>query len=411
MGKNNFVVGLDVGTSKISACIGQLNDNDQIQIIGVGQAVSEGVKQGMITDLERATKAVSKAIEEAEKISGLDISEVSLGVGGSHIKSQHSRGVIAISRTDKEITPKDVERVIDQARAIPVPLEQEVIDVLPQRYIIDDQDGIIDPIGMSGIRLETEVLIISGGVAAIQNMVKVVNKAGLRIKDLVVGSLAVSSSVLLKDEKELGVALVDIGGGKTDIAVFIEGNIRYLGSLPVGGELISKDIAFGLRTSFKEAEEIKKQYGWAKRELITNAGEISVTGIGRREARKVPVEALVEIIEPRMEEILNIINREIQKSNLADLIPSGLIITGGASQLRGLEQFAEQVFGMPTRVGTPQDMLGMSAQSQNSGLALSMGLVQLSLQESMSSGRSYKKGKTKLFEPLERWKHWLEDIF
>ncbi|MDD5491349.1 MAG: cell division protein FtsA, partial [bacterium] len=325
MGKNNFVVGLDVGTSKVSVCIGQLNDNDQIQIIGTGQAVSEGVKQGMITDLERATKSVSKAIEEAEKVSGLDISEVSLGVGGSHIKSQHSRGVIAISRTDKEITPKDVERVIDQARAIPVPLEQEVIDVLPQRYIIDDQDGIVDPIGMSGIRLETEVLIISGGVAAIQNMVKVVNKAGLRIKDLVVGSLAVSSSVLLKDEKELGVALVDIGGGKTDIAVFIEGNIRYLGSLPVGGELISKDIAFGLRTSFKEAEEIKKQYGWAKRDLITNAGEISVTGIGRREARKVPVEALVEMIEPRIEEILNIINKEIQKSNLAELIPSGLI--------------------------------------------------------------------------------------
>lgn len=411
MGKNNFVVGLDVGTSKISACIGQLNDNDQIQIIGIGEAVSEGVKQGMITDLEKATKAVSKAVEEAEKISGLDITEVSLGVGGSHIKSQHSRGVIAISRTDKEITPKDVERVIDQARAIPVPLEQEVIDVLPQRYIIDDQDGIADPIGMSGIRLETEVLIITGGVAAIQNMVKVVNKAGLRIKDLVVGSLAVSSSVLLKDEKELGVALVDIGGGKTDIAVFIEGNIRYLGSLPVGGELISKDIAFGLRTSFKEAEEIKKQYGWAKRELITNAGEISVTGIGRREARKVPVEALVEIIEPRMEEILNIINKEIQKSNLADLIPSGLIITGGASQLRGLEQFAEQVFGMPTRVGAPQELPGISAQTRNSGLALSLGLVQLSLQESMDSGGHYKKGKTRLFEPLERWKHWLEDIF
>jgi cell division protein FtsA len=411
LGKNNFVVGLDVGTSKVSACIGQLNDNDQIQIIGIGQAVSEGVKQGMITDLERATKAVSKAVEEAEKISGLDISEVSLGVGGSHIKSQHSRGVIAISRTDKEITPKDVERVIDQARAIPVPLEQEVIDVLPQRYIIDDQDGIVDPIGMSGIRLETEVLIISGGVAAIQNMVKVVNKAGLRIKDLVVGSLAVSSSVLLKDEKELGVALVDIGGGKTDIAVFIEGNIRYLGSLPVGGELISKDIAFGLRTSFKEAEEIKKEHGWAKRDLITNAGEISVTGIGRREARKVPVEALVEIIEPRMEEILNIINKEIQKSNLAELIPSGLIITGGASQLRGLEQFAEQIFGMPTRIGMPQEMLGLSSQTQNSGLALSMGLVQLSLQDAMDRGHHYKKGKTKLFEPLERWKHWLEDIF
>jgi len=411
LGKTNFVVGLDVGTSKVSACIGQLNDNNQIQIIGVGEAVSEGVKQGMITDLERATKAVSKAIEEAEKISGLDINEVSLGVGGSHIRSQHSRGVIAISRSDKEITPKDVERVIDQARAIPVPLEQEVIDVLPQRYIIDDQDGIVDPIGMSGIRLETEVLIISGGVAAIQNMVKVVNKAGLRIKDLVVGSLAVSSSVLLKDEKELGVALVDIGGGKADIAIFIEGNIRYLGSLPVGGDLISKDIAFGLRTSFKEAEAIKKEFGWAKRDLITNSGEIAVTGIGRREARKVPVEALVEIIEPRTEEILSIINREIQKSNLAELIPSGLVITGGASQLRGLEQCAEQIFGMPTRIGTMQEMLGLSQQSQNPGLALSVGLVQLSLQEEMETGRFHKKGKTKLFEPIERWKRWLEDIF
>ncbi len=411
MGKNNFVVGLDVGTSKVSACIGQLNDNNQIQIIGIGQAASEGVKQGMITDLERATKAVSKAIEEAEKISGLDINEVSLGVGGSHIRSQHSRGVIAISRSDKEITPKDVERVIDQARAIPVPLEQEVIDVLPQRYIIDDQDGIVDPIGMSGIRLETEVLIISGGVAAIKNMVKVVNKAGLRIKDLVVGSLAASSSVLLKDEKELGVALVDIGGGKADIAIFIEGNIRYLGSLPVGGELISKDIAFGLRTSFKEAEEIKKEFGWAKRDLITNGGEIAVTGIGRREARKVPVEALVEIIEPRTEEILSIINREIQKSNLAELIPSGLVITGGASQLRGLEQCAEQIFGMPTRIGTPQEMLGLAQQSQNPGLALSVGLVQLSLQEEMETGHFHKKGKTKLFEPIERWKRWLEDIF
>lgn len=411
MGKTNYVVGLDVGTSKVSACIGQLNDNNQIQIIGVGEAASEGVKQGMITDLERATKAVSKAIEEAEKISGLDISEVSLGVGGSHIRSQHSRGVIAISRSDKEITPKDVERVIDQARAIPVPLEQEVIDVLPQRYIIDDQDGIIDPVGMSGIRLETEVLIISGGVAAIQNMVKVVNKAGLRIKDLVVGSLAVSSSVLLKDEKELGVALVDIGGGKADIAIFIEGNIRYLGSLPVGGELISKDIAFGLRTSFKEAEEIKKEFGWAKRDLITNSNEISVTGIGRREARKVPVEVLVEIIEPRTEEILSIISKEIQKSNLAELIPSGLVITGGASQLRGLEQCAEQIFGMPTRIGTPQEILGLSQQSQNPGLALSVGLVQLSLQEEMETGHFHKKGKTKLFEPIERWKRWLEDIF
>lgn len=411
MGKTNYVVGLDVGTSKVSACVGQLNDNNQIQIVGIGEAVSEGVKQGMITDLERATKAVGKAIEEAERISGLDINEVSLGVGGSHIRSQHSRGVIAISRSDKEITPKDVERVIDQARAIPVPLEQEVIDVLPQRYIIDDQDGIVDPIGMSGIRLETEVLIISGGVAAIQNMVKVVNKAGLRIKDLVVGSLAASSSVLLKDEKELGVALVDIGGGKADIAIFIEGNIRYLGSLPVGGELISKDIAFGLRTSFKEAEAIKKEFGWAKRELITNSSEISVTGIGRREARKVPLEALVEIIEPRTEEILNIINREIQKSNLAELIPSGIVITGGASQLRGLEQCAEQIFGMPTRIGTPQELVGLGQQSQNPGLALSVGLVQLSLQEEMETGHSHKKGKTKLFEPIERWKHWLEDIF
>ncbi len=411
MAKNNYVVGLDVGTSKVSVCIGQLNDNNQIQLIAVGQAPSEGVKHGMITDLERATKAIGKAVAEAEKISGLDIDEVSLGVGGSHIKSQHSRGVIAISRTDKEITEKDVERVIDQARAVPIPLEQELVDVLPQRYIIDDQEGIVDPVGMSGIRLETEVLIITGGTAAIKNMIKCVTGAGFRIKDLVVGSLAASSSVILKEEKELGVALVDIGGGKTDIAIFVEGNIRYLGSVPVGGDLISKDLAFGLRTSFKEAEEIKKTHGWARRDLIPSKTEISVTGIGKKEPRQVPVDSVVEMIEPRIEEMLGIIGKEIQKSGFTDLIPSGVVITGGASQLRGLEQCAEQIFGMPTRVGWPQDILGLAQNSQDPGLALSVGLVQLALNEEIRSGSYSGASASSLGKVFKRWTKWLEDIF
>lgn len=410
MAKNDYVVGLDVGSSKVSACIGQLDDNSQLQIIGWGQCPSEGVKHGMITDLDRATKVISRAIEEAEKIAGVSVDEVSLGIGGKHIKSQHSRGVIAISRTDKEITGKDVDRVIDQARAIPVPLEQEVIDVLPQRYIIDDQDGIVDPVGMSGIRLETEVLIISGGVAAIQNMVKCVNRAGLKIRDMVVGSLAASDSVLLKDEKELGVALVDIGGGKTDIAIFIEGNIRYLGSLQIGGELISKDLAFGLRTSFKEAEDIKKKYGWAKREFIVNAADISVTGIGKKEVRQVPVEAIVEIIEPRVEELINIIGKEIQKSNLLELIPSGVVLTGGTSQLRGMEKAMEHILGMPSRVGLPQEIAGLG-QTADPGLALGLGLVQLALDEELEKGHYGSKKKSKLLGPIKRWKTWLEEIF
>lgn len=408
MAKTNYVVGLDVGSSKVSACIGQLNDNNQIQIIGIGQTPSEGVKHGTITDLERATKSIERALEEAEKMAGVEVNEVSLGIGGSHIKSQHSRGVIAISRTDKEITEKDVDRVIDQARAIPIPLEQELIDVLPQKYIIDDQDGILDPVGMSGIRLETEVLIISGSTAAIKNMIKCVGNAGYRIKDMAVGSLAASSSVILKDEKELGVALVDIGGGKSDIAIFIEGNIRYLGSVPVGGELISKDIAFGLRTSLKEAEEIKKNHGWARRDLITNGGEVSITGIGKKDIRKVPVEALVEIIEPRMEEVLGIIAKEIQKSGFTDLIPGGVVITGGASQLRGLEQSAEQIFGMPVRIGAPIEIAGMAQNAPDPGLALSIGLVQLALNEEIEH-RGPKAAKS--FALIGNLKEWLEDIF
>lgn len=411
MTKHNYAIGLDIGTSKIAVCVGQVNDSQQIQIIGVGQSPSEGIKQGMITDLERATKSITRAVEEAEKIAGINITEVSLGVGGGHIRSQHSRGVIAISRSDKEITAKDVERVIDQARAIPVPLEQEVIDVLPQRYIIDDQDGIVDPVGMCGIRLETEVLIVSGGIAAIQNMVRCVNRAGLKISNLVVGTLASSSSVILSDEKELGVALVDIGGGKTDVAIFIEGNIRYLSSINVGGELISKDIAFGLRTSFKEAEEIKKKYGWAKREQITGTEEITITGIGRKEERKIPIEALVEIIEPRVEEILAIIGKEIKKSNLADYIPSGVVCTGGTALLRGLEQCGESIIGMPLRIGLPEKNSGLKQNEQHPGLSLGLGLIQLALNEELESGFYPRRGKSKFFEPFKRWKEWLNDIF
>lgn len=411
MTKHNYAVGLDIGTSKIAVCVGQVSEAQQIQIIGVGQSPSEGIKHGMITDLERATKSISRAVEEAEKVAGVDITEVSLGVGGGHIRSQPSRGVIAISRSDKEITAKDVERVIEQARAIPVPLEQEVIDVLPQRYIIDDQDGIVDPVGMCGIRLETEVLIVSGGIAAIQNMVRCVNRAGLKISNLVVGSLASSSSVILNDEKELGVALVDIGGGKTDIAIFMEGNIRYLSSINVGGELISKDIAFGLRTSFKEAEEIKKKYGWAKREQITGTGEITIAGIGRKEERKISMETLVEIIEPRVEEILAIVGKEIQKSNLADYIPSGVVCTGGTSLLRGLEQCGESIIGMPWRIGQPEKNSGLKQNEQHPGLSLGLGLIQLALNEKLESGAYVRRGKSKLFEPLKRWKEWLNDIF
>lgn len=408
MAKTSYVVGLDVGSSKTCAVVGQNNEKGQIEIIGMGSVASTGLRKGVVSNLENTVADIEKAIDEAERVADLEIDSVFLGIGGSHIRCQRSRGVIAISRSDKEITPTDVQRVIDQARAIPIPLEQEVMHVLPQKFIIDDQDGITDPVGMSGIRLETEVLIITGGVAAIQNMVKCVNKAGLRVNDIVLGSLATSEAVILPDEKELGVVLIDVGGGKVDLVIFNEGNLGYTSSLAIGGNLITKDISFGLRTAFSEAEEIKKNYGWALKDLVQDLEEIPVKSVAKKEVKKISPQALADIIEPRVEEMLSLISREIQKSGFANLIPAGVVLTGGTGLLLGIDQFAERIFNMPVRIGIPHGVVGLSEAVNSPLYALSVGLVEYALKE--ETGR-YGKRLRRVDNVFTRVREWIEDIF
>ncbi len=412
MGKNKFIAGLDIGTSKICAIIGQRNENGQIEIIGAGIVPSTGLRKGVVVNLDKTIRSIEQAIEEAEKQANVNVESVYVSVGSGYIRSQPSRGVIAISRSDKDITSGDVGRVINQARAVPLPLEQEVIHVIPQRFIIDDQNGISDPVGMSGIRLETDVFIVTGTSTFLQNVVKCVNRGGFKIESLIFGPLASSEAVLLSDEKELGIALVDIGGGKADIAVFIEGCLCYTGSLPLGGNLITKDIAFGLRTSLTEAEEIKRNYGCAFVDLVKETEKISVKGVGNRDIRKITRRSLSEIIEPRIEEILELINTEIQKSGYADLLPAGVVITGGTSLMEGILPFAEQILNLPVRKGCPNNFVGSYKELDSPAYAVSVGLIRYGIDEQSAPYKfmSPKGGRfiNRIVKPV---KTWVEEVF
>lgn len=412
MAKNKFIAGLDIGTSKVCAIIGQANEQKEMEILGVGTAPSTGINKGVVANLESTIKSIERAVGEAEEKANVNVESVYVGVGGGYIKSQPSRGVIAISRSDKEITTSDVSQVIDQARAVPLPLEQEVIHVIPQKFIIDDQNGISDPVGMSGVRLETEVFIVTGIGTFLQNLIKCVNRAGFRVENLVFGSLAASEVVLLPDEKELGVVLVDIGGGKVDIALFSEGRLCYTGSLPLGGYLITKDIAFGLRTSIAEAEEIKKTYGCAWVDLVKETEKISVTGVGNRETRKITRRSLSEIIEPRIEEILELINTEIQKSGYVDLLPAGIVMTGGTSLIEGIRPFAEQILHLPVRIAAPQNILGLSEELSTPAYSVSVGLIKHGIGEQSATYKFISQKSKTLFNKLIRpVKTWVDEVF
>ncbi len=412
MAKNKFIAGLDIGTTKICATIGQTNENGQVEIIGIGTVPSSGVRKGVVVNLDSTIKSIEKAVEEAEEKANVNVESLYVGVGSGNVRSQPSRGVIAISRTDKEITSIDVSRVIDQARAVPLPLEQGVIHVIPQKFIIDDQNGISDPVGMSGVRLETEVFIITGTSTFLQNIVKCVNRAGFKVENIVFGPLASTEAVLLADEKELGIALVDIGGGKVDIAIFVEGCLCYTGSLPLGGDFITRDIAFGLRTSLTEAEEIKKNYGCALVDLVKETEKISVSGVGNRKTQKITRRSLSEIIEPRIEEILELINVEIQKSGYADLLPAGVVITGGTSLMENIHPFAEQILNLPVRIGIPQNVGGLTEQIRDPAYSLSVGLIIYGMEEQSAtykfSNHKSKRFISKIVNPV---KAWVEEIF
>jgi cell division protein FtsA len=370
--RDNLIVGLDIGTTKICAIVGNLTE-EGIDIVGIGTSPSKGLRKGVVINIESTVASIKKAIEEAELMAGCEIKSVYAGIAGGHIKGFNSQGVIAIK--NREVSPEDVKRVIEAAKAIAIPMDREVIHILPQEFIIDDQDGIREPLGMSGVRLEAKVHIVTGAVASAQNIVKSCNRAGLEVADIVLEQLASSEAVLSADEKELGVALVDIGGGTTDIAIFVDGAIKHTSVLSLGGNHLTNDIAVGLRTPMAEAERIKQKYGCCLSSLVGKDETIEVPSVGGRKPRILSRQLLCEILEPRVEEIFTLVNREIVKSGLEDLIASGVVITGGSTILEGMPELAEQIFNLPVRRGLPQRIGGLIDVVNSPVYATGVGLV------------------------------------
>uniref|UniRef100_A0A831UAI0 Cell division protein FtsA n=1 Tax=Geobacter metallireducens TaxID=28232 RepID=A0A831UAI0_GEOME len=370
--RDNLIVGLDIGTTKICAIVGNVTE-DGIDIVGIGSSPSRGMRKGVVINIESTVESIKKAVSEAELMAGCEIRSVYAGIAGGHIKGFNSQGVIAIK--NREVTSEDVKRVIDAAKAIAIPMDREVIHILPQEFIIDDQDGIREPLGMSGVRLEAKVHIVTGAVASAQNIVKACNRAGLDVADIVLEQLASSEAVLSADEKELGVALVDIGGGTTDIAIFVDGAIKHTSVLSLGGNHLTNDIAVGLRTPMAEAEKIKQKYGCCMASLVGKEETIEVPSVGGRKPRILSRQLLAEILEPRVEEIFTLVNREIMKSGFEDLIASGVVITGGTTILEGMPELAEQVFNLPVRRGNPQQIGGLVDVVNSPVYATGVGLV------------------------------------
>jgi cell division protein FtsA len=369
----NVIVGLDIGTSKVVAIVGEQDENGDIEIIGIGSHPSRGLKKGVVVNIDSTVQSIQRAVEEAELMAGLPIDTVFAGIAGSHMNSLNSHGIVAIK--DREVTPGDVERVIDAARAVPISADQKILHILPQEFVIDNQEGIHEPVGMSGVRLEARVHMITGAVSAAQNIIKCVRRCGLEVEDLILEQLASSYSVLENDEKDLGVCLVDIGGGTTDIAIFTEGAIRHTAVIPIAGDQVTNDIAVALRTPTQHAEEIKLKYACALTQLAQPDETIEVPSIGDRPARRLARQTLAEVVEPRYEELLTLIQAELRRSGFEDLIAAGVVLTGGSSKMEGLIELAEEVFHMPVRLGVPQGVTGLVDVVRNPIHATGVGLL------------------------------------
>ncbi len=371
--EKNLIVGLDIGTSKVVAIVGEINPEGGIEIIGIGSHPSRGLKKGTVVNIESTVQSIQRAVEEAELMAGCQIHSVYAGIAGSHIRSLNSHGIVAIR--DKEVTQGDVDRVLDAARAVAIPADQKVLHTLPQEYIIDNQEGIKEPIGMSGVRLEAKVHMVTGAVSAAQNIVKCVRRCGLEVDDIILEQLASSYAVLTEDEKELGVCLVDIGGGTTDIAVFTDGAIRHTAVIPIAGDQVTNDIAVALRTPTQNAEEIKLKYACALTQLATSDETIEVPGVGERESRRLARKVLAEVVEPRYEELFMLIQAELRRSGFEELCASGVVLTGGCSKIEGAVELAEEIFHMPVRLGVPQAVTGLADVVRNPIYATGVGLL------------------------------------
>jgi len=405
-GQEQIVVGLDVGTTKICAVVGEVSGNE-INIIGTGTHPSIGLRKGVVVNIESTVESIKMAVEEAELMAGCEISSVYAGIAGGHITGFNSRGIVAIKGA--EIVQNDVDRVIDAARAVAIPMDREVIHVLPQEFIVDDQTGIQNPIGMAGVRLEAKIHIVTGAVTSAHNIVKCANRSGLDVCDIVLESLASGEAVLTDEEKELGIGLIDFGGGTTDLAIFSRNNIRHTFVLALGGNNLTNDIAIGLRAPLAEAEKIKKKFGTCISRNISSEETIEVPGMGGRNPKKLPRQILGEILEPRMEEIFTLINREIHKAEMENSIVSGMVITGGAALLDGTIEIAESVLNVPTRLGRPRGISGLVDVVSNPMFATGVGLVLYGARN--QPPKKFRIRDKNIFNRLvTRMKRWFKDV-
>lgn len=412
MGTDEIVVGLDIGSGKVCTVIGELGENDQIEIIGIGTSPSLGIRKGIIIDLEQATQSVKESIESAERMAGIRINSAFVSIAGSHISSVNSKGVIAISGESPEITENDIEKVIEAAKAGIVSSEKELIHTLSREFIVDGQSGIADPLGMSGARLECKVHIVTGSITAVQNLIKCVEGAGLDIEEIIFGTLASSNALLSSAEKDLGVLLIDIGAGTTEIAIFVEGGLAYSAVLPVGGIQITNDLAVGLRTSIEEAEKIKINYGSAVENNVSPEKLLEISSIDGKDKSNVSQKYLVEIIEPRVSEIFSLVGTEVRKSGCYNMITGGIVITGGSSLLPGISEVAEQVLNLPSRLGRPHYEGELADMINDPSYSEGIGLLSFAT-EKYSIGRSFQstKRKTKAKNIFTKIISWLKDFF
>ncbi len=406
--EKNLIVGLDIGTSKVVAIVGEITPDNEVEIIGLGSHPSRGLKKGVVVNIESTVQSIQRAIEEAELMSGCQIHSVYAGIAGSHVRSLNSHGIVAIR--DKEVTSADVERVIDAARAVAIPADQKILHILPQEFIIDEQESIREPIGMSGVRLEAKVHMVTGAVSAAQNIIKCVRRCGLEVDDIILEQLASSHSVLTDDEKELGVCLVDIGGGTTDIAVFTEGAIRHTAVIPIAGDQVTNDIAVALRTPTQYAEEIKIKYACALTQLASVEETIEVPSVGERPDRRLARQTLAEVVEPRYEELFTLIQAELRRSGFEDLCAAGIVLTGGSSKMEGAVELAEEIFHMPVRLGAPQYVTGLVDVVRNPIHSTGVGLLLFGYQNRAMRESEARMGSG--FKSIwNRMKNWFQGNF
>ena len=408
--EKKLIVGLDIGTSKVVAIVGEIDPEGGLEVVGIGSHPSKGMKKGVVVNIESTVQSIQRAVEEAELMAGCQIHSVYVGIAGSHIRSLNSHGIVAIK--EQEVYRADLERVIDAAQAVAIPADQKILHILPQEYIIDSQEGIKEPLGMSGVRLEAKVHLVTCAANAAQNIEKCIRRCGLDVEEIILEQLASNFSVLTDDERELGVCLVDIGGGTTDIAIFVEGSIRHTGVIPIAGDQVTNDIAMALRTPTQHAEEIKIKYACALTQLAGAEDTIKVPSVGERPPRDLSRQSLAEVVEPRYDELFTLVQAELRRSGFEDMVPAGVVLTGGTSKMEGAVELAEEIFHMPVRVGYPQTVRGLNDIVRNPIYATSVGLLQYGLSHRLDDGLSSPGKSAEQAEGLwRRIRSWLQSNF